>query len=96
MQTQTRRKKRHQNFSHEISGVTPLEKKKQQLIGRPRLPLQKPIWPSILRDQSHRCQSQPLGLIALCSLAALLELTLNFSLVVRRRCWAFLLDALAV
>ena len=36
------------------------------------------------------------NLFALHFLATLLELTLNFPLVVRRRCWAFLLGALAV
>ena len=67
-----------------------------RLIGRPRLPLQNPTWPTILPDLSHRCQFHPLSVFALHFLAALLELTLNFSLVVRRRCWAFLLGALAV
>ena len=67
-----------------------------KLIGRPRLPLQNPTWPTILPDLSHRCQFHPLSVFALHFLAALLELTLKFSLVVRRRFWAFLHGALAV
>ena len=49
-----------------------------RLIGRPRLPLQNPTWPTILPDLSHRCQFHPLSVFALHFLAALLELTLNF------------------
>ena len=94
MQPQTRRRKRQQDSSHEIQRRPPT--RQQQLIGRPRLPPQNPTWPTILPDLSHRCQFHPLGVFALCFLAALLKLTLNFSLIVRRRCWAFLLDALAM
>ena len=51
----------------------------------------KPRWPSIPPGQFRRCQSRlPLDVLVLCSLAAMLELTLYLSLVVRRWCWAFL------
>ena len=45
-----------------------------------------------------RCRSNPLllGVLALDPLAALLQLTLKFPLVVRRRCPAFLFDSLAM
>ena len=85
MQPQNTKEKRQQDSSHENQRRHPT--RPQQLIGRPRLPLQNPTWPTILPDLS---QPHPPSVFALHFLAALLELTLKFLLVVRRRCWAFL------
>ena len=57
------------------------------------------VWQCSLegRGQFRRCQSRlPLGVLALRSLAAMLELTLYLSLVVRRWCRAFLFDPLSM
>ena len=69
-----------------------------KLIGRTRARLpQSPRKPSIPRSQSRRCQSRfPSDVFALRPLAALLELTLHLSLVVRRWCRAFLFDPLSM
>ena len=59
--------------------------------------LQNPKLPSIPQAQFHSCRSRlPLGVLALRSLAAVLELTLYLSLVVRRWCRAFLFDPLSM
>ena len=56
-----------------------------------------PRLPSIPQDQFHRCQSRlPSDVLALRPLAAMLELTLYLSLVVRQWCRAFLFDHLSM